>query len=208
MPATKDPYKILGVDKQASPEDIKKAYRKLARQYHPDRNPGDSAAEERFKEVQSAYDVVGDADKRKQYDAFGSANGRPGGWGGAGDFDLGDLGGMFGDLFSGGSRFRRGRREDAGRRGADLRGGERQRQRCAHKGSGRGCGQLGPSQRKPPVGGGWREHAASPSVTGRVTVVKEGDGAVDPDPASGGRFGVASLSDRYGLRHLRVLSWS
>ena len=71
MPATKDPYKTLGVDKKASAEEIKKAYRKLARQYHPDRNPGDAAAEERFKEIQSAYDVVGDAEKRKQYDAGG-----------------------------------------------------------------------------------------------------------------------------------------
>ena len=69
MPATKDPYKILGVDKKASADDIKKAYRKLARQYHPDRNPGDTAAEEKFKEIQSAYDVVGDAEKRKQYDS-------------------------------------------------------------------------------------------------------------------------------------------
>ena len=61
----KDLYKILGVDKKASAEDIKKAHRKLVRQFHPDRNPGDAKAEERFKEVQAAYDVLGDADKRK-----------------------------------------------------------------------------------------------------------------------------------------------
>ena len=67
----KDPYKALGVDKKASQEDIKKAYRKLARQYHPDRNPNDHAAEERFKEIQAAYDVIGDPDKRKQYDQGG-----------------------------------------------------------------------------------------------------------------------------------------
>jgi molecular chaperone DnaJ len=117
-----DLYQTLGVAKAASAEEIKKAYRKLARENHPDRNPGDSAAEERFKEVQGAYDVLSDPEKRKQYDAFGSANGRPGqgGWTSTGDFDLGDLGGIFGDLFSGGGRFRRGRREDAGRRGADL----------------------------------------------------------------------------------------
>jgi len=116
-----DLYGTLGVAKNASADEVKKAYRKLARENHPDRNPGDSAAEERFKEVQAAYDVLSDPEKRKQYDAFGSANGRPGPGGfTAGDFDLGDLGGLFGDLFSGG-RFGRGRqREPAGRRGADL----------------------------------------------------------------------------------------
>jgi len=122
-----DLYDTLGVKKNASADEIKKAYRKLARENHPDRNPGDSASEERFKEVQAAYDVLSDPEKRKQYDAFGSANGRRGGPGGVNyaDFnlgDLGDLGGLFGDLFGGGGgRFRGGRRrEPAGRRGADL----------------------------------------------------------------------------------------
>jgi molecular chaperone DnaJ len=119
-----DLYGSLGVAKTASADEIKKAYRKLARESHPDRNPGDAAAEERFKEIQAAYDVLSDPEKRKQYDAFGSANGRgPGGWN-TGDFnigDLGDLGSVFGDLFGGGGRFGRGRRrEAAGRRGADL----------------------------------------------------------------------------------------
>ena len=68
----------LGVAKNASADEIKKAYRKLARQYHPDTNPGDQEAEERFKEVQNAYDVLSDPEKRKQYDTFGSTNGRPG----------------------------------------------------------------------------------------------------------------------------------
>ena len=95
-------YEVLGVPKNAAQDEIKKAYRKLARQYHPDRNPGDKSAEERFKEVQTAYDVLSDAEKRKAYDTFGSADGRaaggpgPGGFGNVRieDFDLGDL---FGD---------------------------------------------------------------------------------------------------------------
>ncbi len=95
-------YETLGVAKNASQDEIKKAYRKLARKYHPDRNPDDKAAESKFKEVQTAYDVLSDPAKRKQYDAVGNGRFRPGGAGGApfdfnlGDFDLGDiLGGVF-----------------------------------------------------------------------------------------------------------------
>src|SRR5438034_7937320 len=102
MAGRPDYYKALGVSKNATPDEIKKAYRKLARQYHPDRNAGDEAAEERFKEVQHAYDVLSDAEKRKAYDRFGTQNGRPGAAGGPTgdfrDFDLGDLGDLFGGL--------------------------------------------------------------------------------------------------------------
>jgi molecular chaperone DnaJ len=123
--AVKDLYETLGVAKDAGQDEIKKAYRKLARQYHPDANPGDEGAEERFKEVQSAYDVLSDPEKRKQYDRFGSQNGRgPGGPGGFNfstegfDFaDLGDLGDIFGGLF--GARGRS-QQQQRGQRGRDL----------------------------------------------------------------------------------------
>ena len=117
-------YDTLGVKKGASADEIKKAYRKLAAQYHPDKNPGDASAEEKFKEVQNAYDVLSDDEKRKQYDRFGSTNGRPGP--DPGDFnfggnfninDLGDLGDLFGGLFNRGpTRTRR----PAPERGADI----------------------------------------------------------------------------------------
>src|SRR5256885_15090926 len=98
MAAGKDLYETLGVSKTASQDEIKKAYRKLARKHHPDANPGDEAAEERFKEVQTAYDVLSDPEKRKQYDTFGSANGRGGPGGGfhfsTGGVRLGGLGGL------------------------------------------------------------------------------------------------------------------
>ena len=98
-----DHYKVLGVDRKATPTEIKKAYRKLARQYHPDRNPGDAKAEARFKRISQAYDVLQDAEKRKQYDRVGSnpftGGGRPGGAGTAGGFDAGGIGDILSDLF-------------------------------------------------------------------------------------------------------------
>jgi molecular chaperone DnaJ len=104
--AVKDPYKVLGVDKKASQDEIKKAYRKLARQYHPDRNNGDKQAEERFKEVQAAYDTVGDPDKRKQYDQGGGifGGGAAGGGFDPGSFrqNFGGFGDILSDLFGGG----------------------------------------------------------------------------------------------------------
>ncbi|HEX8122711.1 MAG TPA: J domain-containing protein [Solirubrobacteraceae bacterium] len=97
----KDLYKILGVDKKASVDDIKKAHRKLVRQYHPDTHPGDARAEERFKEVQAAYDILSDPDKRKQYDRGGLGAFTQGGPGGAG-FDAGSFSDILSNLFGGG----------------------------------------------------------------------------------------------------------
>jgi len=129
----KDFYAVLGVAKDASPADVKKAYRKLAQKLHPDANPGDKAAEERFKEVGRAYGVLSDPKKRAEYDearrllgagAFGGGlggGGFPGGFGGGGPRvrvedlgDLGGLGGLFGNLFGGG------RTQQAARRGRDV----------------------------------------------------------------------------------------
>ncbi len=136
----RDFYETLGVPKSASQDDVKKAFRKLARQYHPDKNPGDKASEEKFKEVNQAYETLSDAEKRKQYDeysrlgAFGPGPGgfRPGaggfqgfdprmfGQGGAQQFEMGDLGDLLGSLFGGGAAGgARGRRR-AAERGADL----------------------------------------------------------------------------------------
>src|SRR5262245_26982033 len=99
----RDYYEVLGIPRNASEADVKKAYRKLARQYHPDRNPGDKTAEAKFKEVQEAYSILGDKQKRTQYDTFGQAGPFPGGvpfdFSGAGIapevFQSGDLGELF-----------------------------------------------------------------------------------------------------------------
>lgn len=122
----RDYYEVLGVDKSASADDIKKAYRKLAMKYHPDRNPGDKSAEEKFKEVGEAYEVLSDADKRSRYDSYGFAGVDPnfnpnagggfgGGFGGAG-FDFGDI---FGDFFGGGASSRSAS-QNAPRRGENV----------------------------------------------------------------------------------------
>ena len=119
----RDYYEVLGVEKSAGADEIKKAYRKKAMQYHPDRNPGDKTAEEKFKELGEAYEVLSDADKRARYDQYGFAGVDPNYGGGAG-FDgfggfggFGDFGDIFGDLFGGG---RRGSAQNAPRRGENV----------------------------------------------------------------------------------------
>ena len=118
QPTKRDYYDILGVPKDASPADIKSAYRKLALKLHPDRNPGDPQAEEKFKEAAEAYSVLSDADKRQRYDAYGHAG--LGGAGAGAGFDptiFADFSDILGDFFG----FGTGRRSRGPRRGADLR---------------------------------------------------------------------------------------
>lgn len=129
MAEKRDYYEVLGVDRGADDATLKKAYRKLAKKYHPDMNPGDKEAEAKFKEATEAYGVLSDPDKRRQYDQFGHAAFENGGGGaGAGGFggfdfgggDMGDIfGDIFGDLFGGGSRSRRA--NNGPMKGANLR---------------------------------------------------------------------------------------
>ena len=131
----KDPYEILGVPRTASADDIKRAYRRLAKELHPDRNPGNPEAERKFKEVQAAYEVLGDKDRRQQYDQFGAGGPPPNfqqwGAGGGSPFEgvnvdlggFGDLGSIFEQFFrrpGGGPRGGRGRRQAPPQRGADV----------------------------------------------------------------------------------------
>lgn len=125
---SKDYYEVLGVSKDAGQDEIKQAFRNLAKQYHPDRNPGDSSAEAKFKEINEAYEVLSDPTKRSNYDAYGNPDGPLGGAGGGGDpfggrgfgdfgFPFGDIFGSFEDIFTGGAR----RRPSTGPvRGRDL----------------------------------------------------------------------------------------
>lgn len=127
MADKKDYYEVLGIDRSAGEDEIKKAYRKMAKKYHPDLHPGDSEAEKSFKEVNEAYEILSDSEKKARYDQFGHAGVDPnfgagggGGFGGFGGADFGDLGDIFGSFFGGG--FGGGRRSNpnAPRKGADT----------------------------------------------------------------------------------------
>ena len=123
MVSPRDYYEILGVDREASQQEVKAAYRKLAVRFHPDRNHGDKAAEEQFKEAAEAYAVLSDADKRARYDRFGHRGVAGGGFGGFDPSVFGDFSDILGDFFgfAGGTRSGRGRRSGSGQPGADLR---------------------------------------------------------------------------------------
>lgn len=123
MAEKRDYYEVLGVDRNASEEDIKVAYRKLAIKYHPDRNPGNKEAEEKFKEAAEAYEVLHDPDKRRQYDQFGF-NGPQGFGGFSSGMDMDDIFSMFGSIFGGHSGFGGGF-SDFGGFGGNQRGGQR-----------------------------------------------------------------------------------
>jgi molecular chaperone DnaJ len=130
----RDYYEILGVSKSATADEIKKAYRKVAMQFHPDRNPGDKAAEEKFKEAAEAYEILSDADKKAQYDRYGhagvSGQGRGGGFSGGAGMNMEDIFSQFGDIFGedvfgsffgGGQRSGRSGQRSRGVRGSNLR---------------------------------------------------------------------------------------
>src|SRR5690606_21736920 len=97
----KDPYEVLGVARNASADEIKKAYRKLAIKYHPDKNPGDKAAEEQFKEAANAYEILGDPEKKARFDRFGHAGAGGGGGFHGGGMNMDDIFSQFGDIFGG-----------------------------------------------------------------------------------------------------------
>ena len=117
MAEKRDFYEVLGVSKTATDDELKKAYRKLAKKYHPDANPGDAAAAEKFKEASEAYSVLSDPQKRSQYDQFGHAAFEGGSGFGGFDFNGADMGDIFGDLFGGGAS----RSRSGPQRGTNLR---------------------------------------------------------------------------------------
>lgn len=121
----RDYYEVLGISKSASDDEIKKAYRQLAKKYHPDMNPGDKEAEAKFKEASEAYAVLSDPDKKRQYDQFGHAAFEQGGGAGGFDFNMGDMGDIFGDIFGDLFGGRRQQRSNGPMKGANLRTGIR-----------------------------------------------------------------------------------
>ena len=122
MAEKRDYYEVLGIDKNATPDEIKKAYRQMAKKYHPDINKDDKGAEEKFKEVNEAYEVLSDSQKKAAYDQFGHAgvdsnSGYGGAGGGYGDFDMGDI---FESFFGGFGGFGGGR-QNGPKKGSDIR---------------------------------------------------------------------------------------
>jgi molecular chaperone DnaJ len=119
----RDYYEVLGIDRSAPETEIKKAYRRLAKKYHPDVNPGDEVAEAKFKEANEAYEILIDPQKREKYDRFGHAgfeNGGFDGFGGFGDFDFGGIGDIFESFFGGSGFGRSSRNRNGPKKGADL----------------------------------------------------------------------------------------
>ena len=187
----RDYYEVLGVQKSASADEIKKAYRKAAMKYHPDRNPGDKEAEAKFKEVGEAYEVLSDDSKRQRYDQFGFAgvdpnygaggNGPYGGGGFSGFGDFGDLGDIFGDFFGGG-RSSRASSQNAPRRGENI----MSRLELTFEEAAFGCEKEVASQRI--------ENCATCNGTG------SSDGAVETCSHCGGRGQVRSVQNFMGMQ--------
>ena len=186
----RDYYEVLGVQKSASAEEIKKAYRKAAMKYHPDRNPGDKEAEAKFKEVGEAYEVLSDDSKRQRYDQFGFAGVDPSyGGGGNGPYGagfngfggFGDFGDIFGEFFGGG-RSSRGSQQNAPRRGENI----MSHLELTFEEAAFGCEKEVATQRI--------ENCASCNGTG------SSDGATETCPHCGGRGQVRSVQNFMGMQ--------